>query len=96
MDFLSFMANTVGDNWVIARRSKYLVEKYGDDVQCVSPKRYAALRAKWIATLPKCGACGQLTPEARALSSQGFNCGAVNAYEVWADEYAERLGEVKA
>jgi hypothetical protein len=29
-----------GRNWVIARRSSRIVERYGDDVICLSPQRY--------------------------------------------------------
>lgn len=30
-------------NWVVARRTKRIVERYGDDVVCLSQKRFRAL-----------------------------------------------------
>lgn len=29
-----------GSNWVLARRTKRIVERYGEDVICLSPKQY--------------------------------------------------------
>lgn len=31
----------LGPNWVVGRRTKRIVEKYGEDVQCYSPEKYA-------------------------------------------------------
>lgn len=42
-DFLQFMRDRVGANWVIARRTPRIVHQYGDSVVCLSPKRYRAL-----------------------------------------------------
>lgn len=39
--FNEFAAIVGGHNWVVARRSPRVVAKYGDDVVCLSPKRYA-------------------------------------------------------
>lgn len=30
-----------GSNWVLHPRTKRIVERYGEDVICLSPKRYA-------------------------------------------------------
>lgn len=65
--FSEFMHERVGLYWVKCRRTPKAVEKYGE-VSFLSEKRYSALRAEWLATLPKCGACGQLTAEARVLT----------------------------
>lgn len=34
----------LGDNWVVARRTRRIVEKYGESVRCVSSKEYQRLR----------------------------------------------------
>jgi len=36
----------LGLNWVIARRTKRIVEQYGEDVRCLSPKEYEAARLR--------------------------------------------------
>lgn len=37
-----------GRNWVLSRRTKAIVERYGDDVICVSPKQYDAAERRAI------------------------------------------------
>lgn len=44
------LMDRLGKNWVIARRTKRIVKKYGDDVTCLSLKRYEAI-VKEIETL---------------------------------------------
>lgn len=34
----------LGSNWVIARRTKRIVEKYGEDVNAISSERYAQVQ----------------------------------------------------
>lgn len=34
------LAQELGKNWVIARRTKKIVKKYGEDVKCYSPKQF--------------------------------------------------------
>jgi hypothetical protein len=38
----------LGPNWVIARRTKQIVEKYGDDVKCVNSTEYHAAERRAI------------------------------------------------
>ena len=38
-----------GPKWVIARRTKRIVEKYGEDVKCVTHKQYVETERKIIA-----------------------------------------------
>lgn len=46
--FIEFMRKTVGANWVVVhRRTPRIVAKYGEDVVCLHPKRYAALQAQF-------------------------------------------------
>lgn len=47
--FIEYIRATVGtSNWVVfARRTKRIVEKYGDDVVVFTPKRYKELRRKY-------------------------------------------------
>lgn len=47
-----FMHAKVGENWVIARRTSRVVYQYGDDVICLSPAKYAKLRAEFDAQAP--------------------------------------------
>lgn len=42
------MRQELGSNWVIARRTKRVVERYGEDVNCVTPKQYAAAERRAI------------------------------------------------
>lgn len=50
-DFLS--EKTKSKNWVVfARRTPRLVQKYGDDVVVLTPKRYRALREEWKTANP--------------------------------------------
>lgn len=41
--FSEFMRDRVGPNWVIARRTPRIVRQYGEDVICLTPKRYEEL-----------------------------------------------------
>jgi hypothetical protein len=36
-----FHAEIGGSKWVLARRSRHIVERYGPHVICLSPQRYA-------------------------------------------------------
>ena len=36
-----FMRKRFGKNWVLARRTARILERYGEDVRCVSPRKYA-------------------------------------------------------
>lgn len=38
-----------GRNWVLARRSRRIVRQYGDDVLCLSQKRYRAAELEYRA-----------------------------------------------
>lgn len=40
-----------GANWVIARRTRRIVEQYGPDVVCVTPKRYQEAERRAIARM---------------------------------------------
>lgn len=45
--FLEFIREKLGTkNWVIARRTAGVVRRYGDDVVCISQKRYSAIKAE--------------------------------------------------
>lgn len=41
--FSDFLREKAGPNWVLARRTVRIVEKYGDDVVCLSRQKYQAL-----------------------------------------------------
>jgi hypothetical protein len=49
LTFCEFMAWTLGQNWVVARRTKRIVRKYGDDVVCISQRRYSEMRRQFEA-----------------------------------------------
>lgn len=40
-DYLEFLRERLGKNWVLARRSVGIICQYGEDVNCVGRKRYA-------------------------------------------------------
>jgi len=40
MSYLEFLEAEFGKNWVIAARSPSIVRRYGEDVVCLSQKRY--------------------------------------------------------
>jgi hypothetical protein len=42
------MRTELGPNWVIARRGRRIVDKYGEDVRCVSPAQYYAAERRAI------------------------------------------------
>lgn len=42
-----FMHREVGHNWVVARRTKRIIAKYGDNVITLTPKRYSTLVAQF-------------------------------------------------
>ena len=41
--FSEFLRKAVGPNWVLAKRTKRIIEKYGEDVACLSPSSYESL-----------------------------------------------------
>ena len=45
--FLDWLRKRIGRNWVIARRSKYIVARYGNDVVTLSSKQYAELQSEY-------------------------------------------------
>jgi hypothetical protein len=45
--FYDFLIRKLGGHWVIARRTARIIEKYGEEVICVSHKRYLELDAEW-------------------------------------------------
>lgn len=49
---VDYMLATIGPNWVVARRSPRIVERYGEDVVCLSQARYATLKALFDAQAP--------------------------------------------
>lgn len=46
-DFSEFLRDKVGPKWVVHRRTPRILQKYGDDVVCLSHKRYLALKAEY-------------------------------------------------
>jgi hypothetical protein len=42
------MQEQLGTNWVLARRTKRIVERYGPDVRCYSQAQYAAAERRAI------------------------------------------------
>jgi hypothetical protein len=46
--FSAWLRERLGSNWVVAKRTKRVVERYGDDVVCVSLKRFAALKQEFM------------------------------------------------
>lgn len=42
------MRTELGPNWVIARRGRQIVEKYGEDVRCLSIAQYHAAQRRAI------------------------------------------------
>ena len=48
--FVEFLQTKIGSNWCVARRTKRVVERYGDDVVTLSQKKYAALEAEYEST----------------------------------------------
>lgn len=47
--FETFHKIVGGKNWVVARRTPNIVARYGKDVICLSPQRYAsAERLAWL------------------------------------------------
>ena len=63
--FVGFLNSRVGSNWVVARRTPRVVRLYGEDVVCLSQKRYTALKQEWLSALPRCEHCGALLGEHR-------------------------------
>lgn len=49
MTFCEFMAAMLGRNWVVARRNWRVIRRYGDDVVCISQRRYSELRREFEA-----------------------------------------------
>lgn len=50
MDYVEFLSCSFGGkNWVLARRSMNVVRKYGEDVICISRKRYAEVEKDYRA-----------------------------------------------
>ena len=47
--FGTWMRAEVGANWVVARRSKRIVNRYGEDVVALSPRRHFALQLTYKA-----------------------------------------------
>lgn len=45
--FSEYLRAKVGSNWVLARRTKRIVERYGADVVCLSRTRYKHLEAQY-------------------------------------------------
>lgn len=38
----------LGEDWVLARRTKNIIERYGEDVRCYTPKQYEAAERRAI------------------------------------------------
>jgi len=60
--FADWLKQHVGDNWVLARRTNRIIEKYGSDVITLSRKQYAKLEQEYRATAPHncvCAFCGK-------------------------------------
>lgn len=49
MTHLDFLRQEFGSNWVVARRTPRIVQRYGEDVCCISPQRYRAAEQKYRA-----------------------------------------------
>ena len=47
-----FLRARFGKNWVLARRTARIVERYGADVACLTPKQYAQAEADYLDGLP--------------------------------------------
>ena len=44
------ISNAVGSrNWVVARRTKRIIQRYGEDVVCLTEKRYKELEERILA-----------------------------------------------
>ena len=48
-NFSDFLRARVGGPWVLARRTARIVKRYGEDVVCLSQRRYDAIRAEFEA-----------------------------------------------
>ena len=46
-DYLNYMIERLGSNWVLARRTSRIVARYGDNVNCVSNKQLRAVERDW-------------------------------------------------
>jgi hypothetical protein len=46
-DYLNFMTERLGSNWVLARRTSRIIARYGEDVNCVSHKQMRAVERDW-------------------------------------------------
>lgn len=57
MTFGQYVTQQVGPNWVVhARRTNRLIEKYGEDVRVITPKRMESLHNEYNAAHPcRCG-----------------------------------------
>ena len=47
MSFIDFLHSRIGDNWVLARRTARIVQRYGESVVCLTLKKYRALETEW-------------------------------------------------
>lgn len=56
--FTDFLREKVGQNWVLARRSPRIVRRYGDDVVCLSQRKFNALEAEYELTTLKAAHAG--------------------------------------
>lgn len=45
--FIEWARRQIGSNWVIARRTARIVERYGADVVCLTQSKYKALREQY-------------------------------------------------
>ena len=63
MSFVEFVCQRFGSNWVVsARRTARLVERYGENVVVITPRKYAKARKEWD-QLPHacvCERCGKV------------------------------------
>jgi len=51
--FISFMLSRVGPDWVVARKTARLVEKYGSAAVFISQSRYRRLSHEYFMSLPR-------------------------------------------
>lgn len=46
-EFHEFLREKLGPEWVLARRTKRILDKYGHNVACISHERYKQLQDEW-------------------------------------------------
>lgn len=46
-DYLEFLKRELGPNYVIARRTPRIIDKYGTDVNCITPTRHAEVTRQY-------------------------------------------------